>query len=72
MKDEIDKHKITKKKINGKRFRSNSYHGQCMNNYEYVDDFNRLQDTRDKVRSSLNNTHFFIKTAACFTLEISE
>ena len=41
MKDEIDKHKITKKKINGKRFRSNSYHGQCMNNYEYVDDFNR-------------------------------
>ena len=39
MKDEIDKHKITKK-INSKRFRSNSYHGQCMNNYEYVDDFN--------------------------------
>ena len=36
MKDEIDKHKITKKKINGKRFS-----GQCMNNYEYVDDFNR-------------------------------
>ena len=43
MKDEIDKHKITKKNKWQALYiiRSNSYHGQCMNNYEYVDDFNR-------------------------------